>query len=86
MHVTSRPQYCKAVVESEKRLQQVLFIEELPRAQRPHFWIFGWQKNIVYVNNDSLIQSRKYFQVLIRYVTAGFEHMTRVNEKNIVLR
>ena len=63
----------------------MLFIKETIRVKQLRFWILGWEKNIVDVNNDSLIKSRKYFQVLIRYVAAGFQHMTRVNEKNIVL-
>jgi len=62
MYVAPRPQYFKAVVGSEKRLQQVLFIKETIRVKQLRFWILGWEKNIVDLNNGSLIKSPKYFQ------------------------
>lgn len=85
MHVTACPQNPEAIVEGQESLKQVLFGVEPVLVHNQLSFILCRQEDVVDVDHHSRLEPRKYFEKFILNITADLDHVTGVDEQNVVL-
>src|SRR5579883_3478530 len=83
--MAAAPQDLEGAVEGEEGLEQVLLVPETVLLEDGVLGIFGRQKDVVDVDDDSGVQAREDLQKLVLNVAADFEHVAGVDEQDIVL-
>src|SRR5689334_24816581 len=75
---------CKALVEGEKRFEQILLVQREASLEQPLGRIVVREKDVVYVNPDARFETRQHVEKLVTNVAAKLHCVTRVDKENVV--
>ena len=59
MHIVAAPKHLEGIVESQKRLQEVLLIPKIAMFNNPILRIFGGKEYVVHMDEYARVQSWK---------------------------
>lgn len=85
MHIAAGPEYPERIIKAEQRPQQVLFSPKPMVVHNPFFRIFEWEKDVMYVHENTCSQAGYDLEVLVIDIISDAKHVARVDKQNIAL-